>query len=174
MLLGYITLLSFLLSVESSNIWIDVPFVKQEANGCGAASIAMVMQYWAKQNSPVRDDGANPHAIHRILYTEEKKGVLASDMEHYFQSHGFRTFLFQSQWQDLRQHLSMGRPLILCIQKNKKKESLHYIVAVGLNDQENTLLVNDPAEKKLRKLDRVTFEEAWKAMNYWTLLAVPK
>jgi len=33
----------------SAGLWLDVPFVKQEKNGCGSASIAMVMQYWQKQ-----------------------------------------------------------------------------------------------------------------------------
>jgi len=28
-----------------ARVWLDVPFVKQEKDGCGAASIAMVMQY---------------------------------------------------------------------------------------------------------------------------------
>ena len=32
-----------------SGVWLDVPFVKQEKNGCGAASIAMVMQFWQRQ-----------------------------------------------------------------------------------------------------------------------------
>ena len=34
---------------ESAGVWLDVPFVKQEKNGCGAASIAMVMQFWQRQ-----------------------------------------------------------------------------------------------------------------------------
>ena len=33
----------------ASAIWLDVPFVAQPREGCGAASIAMVMQYWAAQ-----------------------------------------------------------------------------------------------------------------------------
>ena len=34
------------LAAERSGVWLDVPFVKQQKNGCGAASIAMVMRYW--------------------------------------------------------------------------------------------------------------------------------
>jgi len=37
------------LSADRPSIWLDVPFVKQEKDGCGAASIAMVMQYWQLQ-----------------------------------------------------------------------------------------------------------------------------
>ena len=32
---------------QTSGIWLDVPFVPQEKNGCGAAVIAMVMDYWS-------------------------------------------------------------------------------------------------------------------------------
>ncbi len=35
-----------LLAADLPGVWLDVPFVKQEKDGCGAASIAMVMQYW--------------------------------------------------------------------------------------------------------------------------------
>jgi len=36
---------------EQTAVWLDVPFVKQEKNGCGAASIAMVMQYWQRSRA---------------------------------------------------------------------------------------------------------------------------
>ena len=38
-----------LYAAEGSAVWLDVPFVKQEKNACGAASIAMVMQFWQHQ-----------------------------------------------------------------------------------------------------------------------------
>ena len=31
-----------------AGLWLDVPFVRQQANGCGAACISMVMQYWLR------------------------------------------------------------------------------------------------------------------------------
>jgi hypothetical protein len=33
-----------LFAAERPNVWLDVPFVKEEKNACGAASMAMVMQ----------------------------------------------------------------------------------------------------------------------------------
>jgi hypothetical protein len=33
---------------EPAGVWLDVPFVSQEKNGCGAASIAMVVRYLVK------------------------------------------------------------------------------------------------------------------------------
>ncbi len=34
-----------LMAADPAGIWLDVPFIAQEKDGCGAASIAMVMQY---------------------------------------------------------------------------------------------------------------------------------
>jgi hypothetical protein len=33
--------------------------------------------------------------------------------------------------------------------------------------------VNDPAERKLLKVDYSRFEQDWKAAGHWTLLVVP-
>jgi len=36
------------------------------------------------------------------------------------------------------------------------------------------VLVNDPAQRKLLKLERSSFEREWSAAGKWTLLAVPQ
>src|SRR5450631_1122815 len=96
-------------------VWLDVPFVKQEKDGCGAASIAMVMQYWRqKQGQPVAEDAGAVY-IQKMLYSSEGHGIYASDLEHYFQRRGFRTFSFRGDWSDLKQHLEKGRPLIVAL-----------------------------------------------------------
>ena len=37
------------LAADVPGIWLDVPFVKQSRDGCGAASIDMITQYWSRQ-----------------------------------------------------------------------------------------------------------------------------
>ena len=51
-------------------VWLDVPFVKQDKNACGAASIAMVMQYWQRQQ---REPPAVPDSteIQRSIYSDQ-------------------------------------------------------------------------------------------------------
>ncbi len=147
-----------------AGIWLDVPFVKQEKNGCGAASIAMVLRYWTK--------GADAAQIQQALYHSEAPGIRASDMEHYFQAQGFRTFLFRGASPDLKEHLSKGRPLIACL-KPGARSTLHYVVVVGLDSNQDLVLLNDPAQRKLLKIDRATFEKQWSGADHWTLLAVP-
>jgi len=73
-------------------VWLDVPFVKQEKDGCGAASIAMVMQYWQAQQGQAANQTSDAIQIQRALYSQKAHGIYASDMERYFQENGFRTF----------------------------------------------------------------------------------
>jgi ABC-type bacteriocin/lantibiotic exporter with double-glycine peptidase domain len=157
-------------AADLPGVWLDVPFVKQEKDGCGAASIAMVMQYWqAQQGQPAnRDSDANQ--IQRALYSAKAHGIYASDIEHYFQDKGFRTFTIRGEWGDLKQHLEKGRPLIVALKP--AGGALHYVVVTGLGPE--TVMVNDPAQRKLLQQDRPTFEREWSAAGAWTLLALPQ
>ena len=108
----WLCLCGVVLAADRSGVWLDVPFVKQEKDGCGAASIAMVMQYWLSKQASA-STSVDPLEIQRALYSKEGHGIYASDLEKYLQEHGFRTFAFQGTWDDLRQHLEKGRPLIV-------------------------------------------------------------
>jgi len=159
----------------SGEIWIDVPFVRQEKNGCGAASIAMVMQYWLKQQGRRPDAGAtDASVIQRALYDHEAKGIYASSMKRYLQEHGFRTFSFRGEWSDIQQHIIKGRPLIVALKPPGAGASLHYVVVAGLDRERELVLLNDPADRKLLKQERNLFEKQWSATDNWTLLALPQ
>jgi ABC-type bacteriocin/lantibiotic exporter with double-glycine peptidase domain len=160
-------------AAEPPGVWLDVPFVKQERNGCGAASIAMVMQYWQRQQGKPPEAGSDPGRIQRALYSQQARGIYASNLESYFGEHGFRTFAFAGRWGDLKQHLEKGRPLIVALQPGSGA-ALHYVVVVGLDWEQGLVLVNDPAERKLLKQDRDHFEKEWKGAGNWTLLATPR
>lgn len=158
---------AMLYAAATSGFWLDVPYIRQEKNGCGAASIAMVMQYWKERGAPVSAADAGPEAIHKRLYSRRAKGIYAADMEGYFREKGFEVFAFRGEWADLEQHIRKGRPLIVCLRQGGP---LHYVVVAGVDD--GFVLVNDPARRKLLKLDREGFERDWK--DRWTLLAVPR
>jgi len=162
------------LAAQGTGVWLDVPFIKQEKNGCGAASIAMVMQYWQKQAGGSQEDGSNPANIQRALDSSHAHGIFASDMERYFQEHGFRAYSFRGEWDDLRQHLAKGRPLIVALKPLPTETMLHYVVVAGLDGDPNVVLVNDPAQRKLLKVDRASFLKEWNAVGNWTLLALPQ
>jgi ABC-type bacteriocin/lantibiotic exporter with double-glycine peptidase domain len=160
-------------AAQAGGVWLDVPFIKQEKEGCGAASIAMVMQYWQRRAGGDLPD-SNATLIQQALYSPKAHGIYASDMEHYFQQHSFKTFVFAGTWDDLVQHLEKGRPLIAALRPSPGESALHYVVVVGVDTKQNLVLVNDAAQRKLLKEDRSSFEKKWSAVGRWTLLAVPE
>lgn len=165
-----LSLCGILFAAERSGVWLDVPFVAQEKNACGAASIAMVMQYWeSQQGKPASTDAKQ---IERALLSRHARGIYASEMKRYFEQHGFRALAFRGDWEALKQHLEKGRPLIVAL--NQGHHDLHYVIVAGLDWTQDAVLKNDPAERKLLKQGRSSFEKQWKAAGNWTLLAVPQ
>ena len=164
---------SVLFAADRSGIWLDVPFVKQEKNGCGAATIAMVLRYWQSQQGRSGDPTTETAQIQRELHSDAAHGIYASDMQRYFQRNGYVTFAFDGEWSDLKQHLGKGRPLIVALRPGAMVP-LHYVVVAGLDEERQLVLLNDPAQRKLLKEDRSTFEHEWKDAGHWTLLALPR
>src|SRR6476661_10015251 len=93
-----------LLAAEPSAVWLDVPFVKQEKNGCGSASIAMLMRYWAHNRQEVSGAEADPRQIQQALYSRDLKGIRGADMERYFRRNGFQPYVFRGDWAELNRH----------------------------------------------------------------------
>jgi ABC-type bacteriocin/lantibiotic exporter with double-glycine peptidase domain len=173
LLIGCIVFWSSAGAQKPAGVWLDVPFVAQEKNGCGSASLSMVMKYWFRTQGKVPGERADASKIQEILYLEKAKGIFASDMTRYLEENGFRTFPFKGSLADVREHLSKGRPLIVALMPSERKGSRHYVVVVGLNWRQEFVLVNDPAQRKLTKRTQEGFEKEWNAADNWTLLALP-
>jgi predicted double-glycine peptidase len=155
----------------AAGLWLDVPYIRQEKDGCGSASLAMVLRYWQTKNASVADERIDPARIQRELYSAKPHGIYASDMERYLRESGFAVFAFRGEWSDLRSHLAKGRPLIAGLKP--KSAPAHYVVIVGVDSQDAAVLVNDPERGKLLRLNRPEFEKVWQGTDNWTLLAVP-
>jgi ABC-type bacteriocin/lantibiotic exporter with double-glycine peptidase domain len=159
---------------NTPGVLLDVPFVAQPKDACGAASIAMVMQYWERSAGNGRTDRVDVGRIRRALYSKQAKGIFASAMERYLDEAGYRTFAIRGAWSDLRENLEKGRPLIVGLAPEGPHDPLHYVVVAGIDWEHNWIFVNDPARRKLLKMGRADFEKQWTATQEWTLLAVPK
>lgn len=161
---------------RAPGVILDVPFVPQPKNGCGAASIAMVMQYWERGRGGEAGSAArsNVERIQRALYARDAKGVFASAMERYLKDAGYRAFAIRGRWSDLRENLEKGRPLIVGLAPEGPRDPLHYVVVAGMDWEHDWVFVNDPAQRKLLKMTRAGFEKEWDVTEDWTLLAVPK
>jgi predicted double-glycine peptidase len=170
-------LLALLLAVEQQSQafspdqgWLDVPFVRQVKYGCGPAAVAMVMQYWAREQHGL--DVAPAERINQALPASSQKGLAGRTLKQYLEEHGFEAYIFNGELQDLSQHLAKGRPVIVCLGPKGPREPLHYTVVVGIDEE--AVLLNDPARGKMVRENRERFVTAWKATGQWSMLAIPR
>jgi ABC-type bacteriocin/lantibiotic exporter with double-glycine peptidase domain len=145
-------------------VYIDVPFVQQEKNLCGAACLSMVFKYWGKNVSQ--------YEIAKSIYTESLKGILSDDLKGYAQKNGFLAFAIRTDWNFLKESIQKGRPLIVCV-KSRQAAGFHYLVAVGYGDDDKIVYVNDPSSAKLKEIKASNFMTRWKGADYWALFLVP-
>ena|SRR5215831_18941445 len=157
----------------SRGVWLDVPFLGQEKEGCGSAALAMVLRYWSQKGTVISVERMDPEKIQRELYSKEAHGIRASSMEKFLRESGFSSFIFRGEWNDLAAHIEKGRPLIASIEP-RGKSSLHFVVVVGIDSEREAVLLNDPERGKLFRVERSEFEKEWLPTDNWTLLAVPK
>ncbi|HZZ40883.1 MAG TPA: C39 family peptidase [Acidobacteriaceae bacterium] len=160
------------LAQAGAAVWVDVPFVHQPREGCGAASLSMLMQYWAHQEGQPPSPDSEVGKIQQTLYVAAEHGIPASSMQSYLQQHGFLAFALNGHWSDLEQQLRKGRPLIVGLRPQGER-ALHYVVIDGIDPGRSLVTMNDPADRKLLSEERAAFEKDWSATDHWLLLAVP-
>lgn len=139
---------------------LSVPFFKQRKNGCGAASVAMVMRYW----------GAGPSAdeVYQSLYDPARKAIPLARMKQYLEQHQFHAFTLRGAAEDVESHLAKGRPVIAAL-RPRPKAALHFVVITGMAAE--TVWINDPTRKKPLRMKRADFEKQWALGDRWMLLA---
>jgi ABC-type bacteriocin/lantibiotic exporter with double-glycine peptidase domain len=161
---------SLVLPAQPQGVLLDVPYVKQEKNGCGAASLAMMMAYWDRERG--RSSTVDAKEIQQALYSPQARGILASSLVSYLQERGFETHAFGGKWIDVKEHLARGRPLIVALRPGRG--DLHYVVLTGFDAQRDVVILHDPARRRHSKQHRAAFERQWKGAQNWTLLALPR
>ncbi len=158
------------IETEPRPVWLDLPFVAQTPDGCGSASLAMVMRYWQREQHLPMTAEAGP--LQQKLFSRAAHGIPASRMVAALQQAGFAAYAFHGQWSDLEHHLALGRPLIAAVRDGGRHGPLHYVVLAGVGN--DAVYLNDPARQRLLRLSRAAFLAEWSATDDWTLLAVPR
>jgi len=165
------TLIFLLLAAATGPGWLDIPYVHQKGAGCGAAAVAMVIQYWARQQPSLAGAAAESERINEELQASAK-GIQGTALKSYLEARGFDVFVFRGERSDLEQQFKKGRPLVVCLGPKGAHGPFHYAVVAGIDRE--AVWLNDPARGKLIREDLRRFEAAWKESDNWSLLAVPR
>lgn len=143
---------------------LDVPFVAQAQDTCGAAALAMVLGYWGAE--------AAHDEIASALLEKELHGILGSRLAAFARERGFEALAYAGDAHHLRAFLAKGRPLIVAL--GAPRGRFHNVVVVGFDAARDAWLVNDPALGAARSMPRAEFEKRWAKAERWTLLVLPR
>ncbi len=168
---GFVLVMVFVMECcAAATPQLNLPFYSQKKNGCGAASVAMVMHYWENQQPGPSMANVSPQEVYESLYRPEKKGIQLVDMKRYLEGRGFRVFTLHGEWADLEEHLAKGRPIIAGLKAGLTKP-VHFVVVTGAGP--GFVWLNDPTREKPNRLERAEFEKRWTLADRWLLLAAP-
>jgi tetratricopeptide (TPR) repeat protein len=144
-------------------VTLPVPFVPQQRDTCGAAALAMVLQYYGLD--VVQD------AIAAELVEPELGGIRGSRLAEFARSRGMVAIAFAGDAAVLREHLAKGRPLVVALSAGGSRN--HDVVVVGFDEGRHEVIVNDPAVGAARRMSDEELERRWGATGHWTLLVQP-
>ena len=139
---------------------LEVPFVAQRKDTCGAAALAMVLRYWG--------DDATHDTVAKTLLTPELHGIAGSRLAEFARGRGMQAVAYKGDMANLREFVGKGRPLIVAWDMGRGR--YHDVVVVGFDDERGAVVVHNPAEGPSRSVKKRTFEKRWAGAGYWTLL----
>ena len=143
---------------------LEVPYVPQQKDTCGAAALSMVLQYWG---------AAVPHdEVKDALLQKELRGIAGSALAAFAAGRGFTAVAHAGDITHLRDHVAKGRPMIVAWAMGRGR--YHDVVVIGFDDERDRVLVHDPARGAARGVDHETFRKRWAGAGHWTLLVAPK
>lgn len=140
---------------------LDVPFVPQVEDTCGAAALAMVLRFWGHE--------ASHDALAAELQARELKGVAGSRLAEAARTRGLGAVAYRGDADQLRESVGKGRPLIVAWDMGRGR--FHDVVVIGFDGDD--VVVHDPARGASRTVKAHTFEDRWAGAGHWTLLMMP-
>lgn len=143
---------------------LDVPYVPQQKDTCGAAALTMVLQYWgvAVTHDEVAADLLQP----------ELRGIAGSRLAEFAAGRGMTAVAHAGDVDHLRDHVGKGRPMIVTWAMGRDR--YHDVVVVGFDDARRRVIVHDPARGAARSIALGAFERRWAGAGHWTLLVAPQ
>ena len=148
---------------ESSKIK-NVPFINQEINHCGPATLAMVM----KANH--YDVGAK--ALAEQMFTPKSNGTFKMDMVSAVRRQGMLGVSVKDL-KDLLTEIQAGHPVIVFQNLGFDwMPNWHYAVAIGY-DLDGPDIYLHSGDDKNKKVDLRYFERSWAKGGHWGLVVLP-
>jgi len=149
--------------------WVVVPrvsLVRQAGpSDCGAAALAMVLDYWQRPMSVGAIDARNPEAV--------MHGWRAGQLRDLARERGLQSFVVSGGFNDIDHEIRQGRPVVVgVIKRYGDKPLAHYEVVIGIHNEKRRILTLDPADG-WREDSLEGFAREWAPTQRVTLVFLP-
>jgi hypothetical protein len=146
--------------------WVSVPEMPLElqksTEDCGTAALAMVLEYWQIPMTPEEWETSS------LLIAG--KGSRARDLRDLARKKGLQAFLIHGRWEDLRNEVDRGHPVIVGLVKPSNSGAVtHYEVVVAVHPEREIIVTHDPAHGR-RQNSLSGFRKEWDPAGYLTLV----
>lgn len=143
----------------------NVPFVPQEEDQCGPASLAMVMGA-ARVDVPLFD-------LKREVFLPGRQGSLQVEMLAVPRRHGLVSYRVPPRLEDVLREVAAGRPVIVLQDYGVwPVKAWHYAVVVGYDYPKGDIILHTGLKQGMR-MPFAVLEYLWKQSDYWAMVAVP-
>ncbi len=142
-----------------------VPFIAQDAQACGPASLAMVLQYYGQRQTQEQ--------LKPLLLLPERKGTLQIELAAAARREGFLSLQGPSSMDTLLADVAAGFPVIVL--QNLRLDmwpQWHFAVVVGFNQEDGVVLLRS-GDHALIEVPYHTFQNTWERANRWALIVTP-
>jgi ABC-type bacteriocin/lantibiotic exporter with double-glycine peptidase domain len=137
-----------------------VPFVKQDREQCGPASLASVFFYYGVFIAP--------DTIRDSTYSRKLKGSLITDLENFARRSNFQTESGQGTVEQLKEFIHQRKPIIVLVDLGSWITSRpHYLVLFGYNPEGFVAHDGETPSQLYRYAD---FRERWEKIGSTYLL----
>jgi ABC-type bacteriocin/lantibiotic exporter with double-glycine peptidase domain len=142
---------------------IAVPFVPQQKDTCGAASLAMVLRFWGV--------AADHDELAAAAAEAGQRGASGARLAELARARGLFALAYEGDLRQLEESLEKGRPIVVALGAGSGRLQ-HDVVVVGI--EAGHVLLHDPSEGRDRRVRTREFERRWSATGHWSLLVLPR
>lgn len=150
---------------ENKAVINNVKYIEQKPNYCGPASLAMIFNYWGM--SIEQDEIAGE------IYSPELGGTISIELVLYAIKKGFEAEMYKGAIENLKNKISNGFPLLVSHRQDENKETVHYLVVWGFDDDEKMIYAHSGI-KENSAMDYKTFLKRWGLADNLTIFIHPK
>ncbi len=141
-----------------------VPFIEQDRNQCGPASLAMVMGWAGKTVAP--------DELSEKMYTPAREGTFQQDLLGAARREGFLAIPIQGH-DALFKEVAAGHPVLIFQNLGLSWYPVwHYSVVLGYNFDERQMLVHSNADKHHYRSMKA-WDREWEGSDYWGAVILP-